>query len=146
MKSNMKRITSAAFILTILLVPTVGAIQKTNTDTEDVVFSIHSNRGRIYMGIINYGNESVNYTFLVVYGFLRPAILKRLSPKIIFENDTVPANSSVDKMYRVRFSFSPIIVMLEVDNRTIICVGYVLGRRAMFKMVAVMDKSFIPAQ
>jgi len=145
MKTNTRKIIGIAFILTILLVPIASAIQKSSTDSENVIFTIYSHRGRIGMSIANFGNETVNYTFIVVYGFLRPLLIKRLLPTFIFENGTVSSNSSIDKTYRVRFSFSPIVAMLEVDNRAIICVGYVLGRRAIFKTVAVMDKSFIPA-
>jgi hypothetical protein len=139
MKANIRKIIGASFILTILLVPTVSAVQQASTNYEGVFFAIYSHRGKIGMSIANYGNESVNYTLMVVYGFFRSMLFKRLSPRVILENGTVAPDSSVEKLYKVRFSFSPIVAALQIDNKSLIYVGFVFGKRVRFKTMIVME-------
>jgi len=142
MKTNMKKILFTAVIFTLLAIPTASAVQQMNEERGDVIFSIDSRAGKISVGAINYGNESVNYSLIVVYGNLRILLLKELSPTMVVENGTIAPNSSFEKTCRLKFAFSPIVVVFQVDDNSLVCVGRVFGRRAIFRTTAVLDDTF----
>ncbi|MCX6667125.1 MAG: hypothetical protein NTV74_02645 [Euryarchaeota archaeon] len=141
MKLNLRKIIFPAFVLTILLIPTVSASasQNANINNDGVFYAIYANAGKITLSIANYRNESLNYSFIVVYGSLRISLITGRSPRVIIENGTIATNSSFEKTYRVRFSFSPIAAVLQVDNTSLICTGYVFGKRVIFRATAVID-------
>ena len=141
MKLNLRKIIFPAFVLTIILLATtvsVSATQNVNHD-DGVFYAIYANAGKITLSIANYRNESLNYSFVVVYGTFRILLLKNRSPTIIINNGTLSSNSSFEKTYRVKLSFSPIAAVLQVDNTSLICTGYVFGKRVIFRTTAVMD-------
>lgn len=141
MKLNPRKIIFPAFVLTILLIPTVSASasQNANINNDAVFYAIYANAGKITLSIANYRNESLNYSFVVVYGTFRILLLKNRSPTIIINNGTLSSNSSLEKTYRVKLSFSPIAAILQIDNRSLICVGYVFGKRVIFRTTAMME-------
>jgi len=140
MKLNLGKIIFPAFVLAILLVPTVSVSATQNVNHDDGVFyAIYANAGKITLSIANYRNESLNYSFIVVYGSLRISLITGRSPRVIIENGTIATNSSFEKTYRVRFSFFPIAAVLQVDNRSLICTGFVFGKRVIFRTTAVVD-------
>jgi hypothetical protein len=141
MKSTVKKTLGVTFILTILLLPTVNALQTTDSESEDVLFAVSSWRNKVMVSIANYGNESVNYTFVMSYGFARPLLLRLLPPRFIYDNGTLGPNSTIQKTYRVRFSYSPLFAILTVDNTSLIGIGYVHGRRARFRSMIVQEGS-----
>jgi len=141
MKLNLRKIIFPAFVLTILLlVPTVGVSATQNVNHDDGVFyAIYANAGKITLSIANYRNESLNYSFLVVYGGLGSLLTKGRLLRVIIENGTIATNSSFIKTYRVKLSFAPIIALLQVDNTSLMCTGFVFGKRVIFRTTAVMD-------
>ena len=147
MKSTIKKTLGVTFILAILLLPTVNALQTADSESEYVFFAISSWKNKVVISIANYGNESesVNYTFVMSYGFLRPLLLRRLAPRFIFDNGTLGPNSTIQKGYRVRFSYSPLIAILTVDNTSLVGIGFVHGRRVGFRSIIVEEGSpFVP--
>jgi len=142
MKTNIKKILFTAVIFTLLAIPTASAMQQINKEHRDVFFSIYSHAGKISVNAVNYGNESVNYSLIVVYGNLRILLLKELSPTMVVENGTIGPNSSFEKTCRLKFAFSPIAVVFQVDNNSLVCLGRVFGRLAIFKTTAVLDYTF----
>ena len=141
MKSNIKKTLVATFILTILLLPTVSAIQTTDSESENVYLAITSWRNKVMVSVANFGNESVNYTFMMTYGFVRPLLLRFLPPRFIYINGTLEANSTIQNTYRVRFSYSPLLAVLIVDNTSLIGIGYVRGRHVRFRSMIVEEGS-----
>jgi len=97
-------------------------------------------RGKILLAITNYGNESLNYSFFVVYRMFRGIMLKNKLPSTISENGTVNANSTLEKTYDVKFSFSPIVAVLTVGNNSLVCTGFVFGKRVIFRAMAVINE------
>jgi len=141
MKLNLRKIIFPAFVLTIILLAatvSVSATQNVNHD-DGVFYAIYTNAGKITLSIANYRNESLNYSFVVVYGTFRILLLKNRSPTIIINNGTLSPNSSFEKTYRVKLSFSPIVAVLQVDNTSLICTGHVFGKRVIFRTTAVVD-------
>jgi len=134
-----KKIIFPVVVLAILLVPTisVGATQNANTNKDGVYYGIYARAGKIILVIDNYRNESLNYSFFVAYSIFRGIIgiiLKNRLPTIISENGTINASSALEKTYGVRFSFSPIIAQLKLDNTTVlVCIGFVFGKRVIFR-------------
>lgn len=141
MKSNIKKTLGVMFLLTILLLPTVSALQTMNSESENILFAISSWKNKVMITIINSGNESVNYTFMMSYGFSRPIILRLLPPRFIYENGTLGPNSTIQNTYKIRFSYSPLFAILVVDNTSLIGVGFVHGRRVRFKSMIVGEGS-----
>jgi hypothetical protein len=140
MKINSRKMIFPAVVLAILFASTVsvGATENANVKSFNGL-AIGAQSGQIIMSIANGRNVSVNYTFSVEYGYMRILLRGKSSKTVLLENGTVSANSTLEKTYRVRFSFSPIVATLQVENRTLICVGFVFGIRVIFKATSVVD-------
>ncbi|MCX6750320.1 MAG: hypothetical protein NTZ83_02600 [Candidatus Pacearchaeota archaeon] len=134
-----KKIIFPVVVLAILLVSTVsvGATQNANTNNNNNFdYTILAYHNIISLIIENHCNESLNYSFKLIYGnLLIPT--RRQDSKIIFEDGTVDANSELLNIYKVKFSFSSIIVFLQIDNSSCFCFGFVFGKHVIFKSISV---------
>ena len=127
----MKIVVGVVGILILLASSTVSAVQKSDDEYPPNAIVMYSGRGSIYYQIGNYGNESLNYTFGVA--FIKPIyliknqtqLLDKILPGVIYENGTVPANSTVENEFKVRRRFCPVVVVLETENNLIMGLGFV---------------------
>ncbi len=138
----MKKILGAALIFIVIVIPSTSAIQSLSNEHEDVIFALNSRAGKLTLGAFNYGNESVNYSLIIIYGNLRILLLKDVSPTMVFENGTIAPNGSFERTYRLRFSFSPIVALLQFDDQSLVRVGRIFGRRAIFRTTGVLGDTF----
>ena len=129
MKSNIKTVIVMAFILAILLSPTSCAIDKASTNAEGVALFIETHRGSIEIIVQNPGNESINYSFYVIY--CRPITWREL-PGYISVNGSIAPNGTISQKYPVDHRFARVFAILAADDTILVCSGFVILEHIIF--------------
>jgi len=112
----MKIVPYTLFILLLLLSPTVIASDETIAITT-------TTRGSIGVSIVNTGNDSINYSFQVIYARY---VLTKVLPNVISDSGIVAANDSIMNWYPLNYRFAKVVAELETDDTKLICFGYVV--------------------